>query len=156
MVTLGGGNPIICFQVVSLTTFLVVMAGDGISAFARWRATLPPFFALLWVCGSWISLCLSLSVFLSLLQTAGINTTDKELEVLFLTNVSFEDAGEYTCLAGNSIGYAHHSAWLTVIPGTPSFLLLIDPSLLPFCFLGFSALLLETFPLVFNFSIRLL
>ncbi|KAJ8281438.1 hypothetical protein GJAV_G00067690 [Gymnothorax javanicus] len=50
------------------------------------------------------------------LVTAGINTTDKELEVLFLTNVSFEDAGEYTCLAGNSIGYAHHSAWLTVLP----------------------------------------
>ncbi|KAA8589296.1 hypothetical protein FQN60_012661 [Etheostoma spectabile] len=48
--------------------------------------------------------------------TAGINTTDKELEILFLTNVSFEDAGEYTCLAGNSIGFAYHSAWLTVLP----------------------------------------
>ena len=35
-----------------------------------------------------------------------------------MTNVSFEDAGEYTCLAGNSIGYAYHSAWLTVLPGT--------------------------------------
>ncbi|MBN3318243.1 FGFR3 factor, partial [Atractosteus spatula] len=46
----------------------------------------------------------------------GINTTDKELEILFLANVSFEDAGEYTCLAGNSIGYAYHSAWLTVLP----------------------------------------
>ncbi|CAB1459004.1 unnamed protein product [Pleuronectes platessa] len=53
---------------------------------------------------------------LSNVKTAGINTTDKELEVLFLTNVSFEDAGEYTCLAGNSIGYAYHSAWLTVLP----------------------------------------
>lgn len=50
-------------------------------------------------------------------QTADINTTDKELEVLFLPNVSFEDAGEYTCLAGNSIGYTFHSAWLTVLPG---------------------------------------
>lgn len=50
-------------------------------------------------------------------QTADINTTDKELEVLFLPNVSFEDAGEYTCLAGNSIGFAFHSAWLTVLPG---------------------------------------
>lgn len=50
-------------------------------------------------------------------QTADINTTDKELEVLLLPNVSFEDAGEYTCLAGNSIGYAFHSAWLTVLPG---------------------------------------
>ncbi|CAG5866865.1 unnamed protein product [Menidia menidia] len=52
----------------------------------------------------------------SCLVTAGINTTDKELEVLFLTNVSFEDAGEYTCLAGNSIGFTFHSAWLTVLP----------------------------------------
>lgn len=41
--------------------------------------------------------------------------------MLFLTNVSFEDAGEYTCLAGNSIGYAYHSAWLTVLPGIFSF-----------------------------------
>ncbi|XP_072533906.1 fibroblast growth factor receptor 3 isoform X1 [Salminus brasiliensis] len=54
--------------------------------------------------------------YVTVLKTAGINTTDKELEVLFLTNVSYEDAGEYTCLAGNSIGYAYHSAWLTVIP----------------------------------------
>ena len=71
-----------------------------------------------------LSLSLSLSRWafsLSLrLQTAGINTTDKELEVLLLPNVSFEDAGEYTCLAGNSIGYAYHSAWLTVLPGTTS------------------------------------
>uniref|UniRef100_A0A8C5I6N7 Fibroblast growth factor receptor n=1 Tax=Gouania willdenowi TaxID=441366 RepID=A0A8C5I6N7_GOUWI len=55
--------------------------------------------------------------YVNILKTAGINTTDKELEVLLLTNVSFEDAGEYTCLAGNSIGYAYHSAWLTVLPG---------------------------------------
>ncbi|EAW63307.1 fibroblast growth factor receptor 1 (fms-related tyrosine kinase 2, Pfeiffer syndrome), isoform CRA_e, partial [Homo sapiens] len=34
-------------------------------------------------------------------KTAGVNTTDKEMEVLHLRNVSFEDAGEYTCLAGN-------------------------------------------------------
>ncbi|XP_030628906.1 fibroblast growth factor receptor 3 isoform X2 [Chanos chanos] len=54
--------------------------------------------------------------YVNILKTAGINTTDKELEVLLLTNVSFEDAGEYTCLAGNSIGYAYHSAWLTVLP----------------------------------------
>lgn len=33
-------------------------------------------------------------------------------------NVTFEDAGEYTCLAGNSIGFSHHSAWLVVLPGT--------------------------------------
>ncbi|XP_072313445.1 fibroblast growth factor receptor 3 isoform X1 [Eucyclogobius newberryi] len=54
--------------------------------------------------------------YVNILKTAGINTTDKELEVLFLNNVTFEDAGEYTCLAGNSIGFAHHSAWLTVMP----------------------------------------
>uniref|UniRef100_A0A7N6B890 Fibroblast growth factor receptor n=1 Tax=Anabas testudineus TaxID=64144 RepID=A0A7N6B890_ANATE len=46
--------------------------------------------------------------------TAGLNTTDKEMEILQLRNVSFDDAGEYTCLAGNSIGFSHHSAWLTV------------------------------------------
>lgn len=39
------------------------------------------------------------------------------MEVLHLRNVSFEDAGEYTCLAGNSIGISHHSAWLTVLEG---------------------------------------
>lgn len=46
-----------------------------------------------------------------------MNTTDKELEVLTLRNVSADDAGEYTCLAGNSIGVSHHSAWLTVVKG---------------------------------------
>uniref|UniRef100_A0A665TD83 receptor protein-tyrosine kinase n=1 Tax=Echeneis naucrates TaxID=173247 RepID=A0A665TD83_ECHNA len=53
------------------------------------------------------------------LKTAGLNTTDKEMEVLTLTNVSLDDAGEYTCLAGNSIGMSHHSAWLTVLPPSP-------------------------------------
>uniref|UniRef100_A0A8C9TDJ9 Fibroblast growth factor receptor n=1 Tax=Scleropages formosus TaxID=113540 RepID=A0A8C9TDJ9_SCLFO len=53
------------------------------------------------------------------LKLAGLNTTDKEMEVLQLRNVSFEDAGEYTCLAGNSIGYSHHSAWLTVLKALP-------------------------------------
>uniref|UniRef100_A0A8C1B8R3 Fibroblast growth factor receptor n=1 Tax=Cyprinus carpio carpio TaxID=630221 RepID=A0A8C1B8R3_CYPCA len=36
-----------------------------------------------------------------------------EVEVLYLTNITMEDAGEYTCLAGNSIGFSHQSAWLT-------------------------------------------
>ena len=54
---------------------------------------------------------------LLLSQTAGVNTTDKEIEVLYLPNVTFEDAGEYTCLAGNSIGISYHTAWLTVLPG---------------------------------------
>uniref|UniRef100_A0A3B3QFU5 Fibroblast growth factor receptor n=1 Tax=Paramormyrops kingsleyae TaxID=1676925 RepID=A0A3B3QFU5_9TELE len=52
-------------------------------------------------------------------KTAGVNTTDKEIEVLHLPNVTFEDAGEYTCLAGNSIGISFHSAWLTVLPAVP-------------------------------------
>ncbi|XP_053189600.1 fibroblast growth factor receptor 2 isoform X3 [Scomber japonicus] len=54
--------------------------------------------------------------FVRVLKTAGVNTTDKEIEVLYLPNVTFEDAGEYTCLAGNSIGISYHTAWLTVLP----------------------------------------
>ncbi|XP_069095326.1 fibroblast growth factor receptor 2 isoform X10 [Pleurodeles waltl] len=54
--------------------------------------------------------------YLKVLKAAGVNTTDKEIEVLYVRNVSFEDAGEYTCLAGNSIGISYYSAWLTVLP----------------------------------------
>ncbi|XP_042289288.1 fibroblast growth factor receptor 2 isoform X1 [Thunnus albacares] len=56
--------------------------------------------------------------YVRVLKTAGVNTTDKEIEVLYLPNVTFEDAGEYTCLAGNSIGISYHTAWLTVLPAT--------------------------------------
>lgn len=38
------------------------------------------------------------------------------VEELVLRNVSFEDAGEYSCIAGNAIGISHVSAWLTVNP----------------------------------------
>lgn len=37
--------------------------------------------------------------------------------MLYLVKVTMEDAGEYTCLAGNSIGFAYQSAWLTVLSG---------------------------------------
>uniref|UniRef100_A0A6Q2YYA5 Fibroblast growth factor receptor n=1 Tax=Esox lucius TaxID=8010 RepID=A0A6Q2YYA5_ESOLU len=47
-----------------------------------------------------------------------LNTTDREMEVFTLRNVSKEDEGQYTCLAGNSIGLSHHSAWLRVVNGT--------------------------------------
>lgn len=53
--------------------------------------------------------------YVEILKTAGVNTTDKEMEVLHLTNVTFTDAGQYTCLAANSIGHSYHSAWLTVL-----------------------------------------
>uniref|UniRef100_A0A2K6L7H6 receptor protein-tyrosine kinase n=1 Tax=Rhinopithecus bieti TaxID=61621 RepID=A0A2K6L7H6_RHIBE len=49
--------------------------------------------------------------YVQVLKTADINSS--EVEVLYLRNVSAEDAGEYTCLAGNSIGLSYQSAWLT-------------------------------------------
>ncbi|XP_031426078.1 fibroblast growth factor receptor 1-A isoform X1 [Clupea harengus] len=57
--------------------------------------------------------------YVQVLKTAGLNTTDKEMEVLQIKNVTFENTGEYTCLAGNSIGHSHHSAWLTVYEAVP-------------------------------------
>ncbi|KAL4005241.1 hypothetical protein ACER0C_004954 [Sarotherodon galilaeus] len=53
------------------------------------------------------------------LKSANVNTTDREMEVLNLRNVTLEDSGEYTCLAANSIGVSHHSAWLTVVNDPP-------------------------------------
>ncbi|KAE8614914.1 hypothetical protein XENTR_v10008347 [Xenopus tropicalis] len=52
--------------------------------------------------------------YVQVLKTADINTS--EVEVLHLRNITMEDAGEYTCLAGNSIGLSHQSAWLIVLP----------------------------------------
>uniref|UniRef100_A0A3B3T3V8 Fibroblast growth factor receptor n=1 Tax=Paramormyrops kingsleyae TaxID=1676925 RepID=A0A3B3T3V8_9TELE len=57
--------------------------------------------------------------YVRVLKTAGVNTTDKEMELLQLRNVSVDDSGEYTCLAGNSIGFSYHSAWLTVLKAKP-------------------------------------
>uniref|UniRef100_A0A8D1PKH4 Fibroblast growth factor receptor n=2 Tax=Sus scrofa TaxID=9823 RepID=A0A8D1PKH4_PIG len=51
--------------------------------------------------------------YLKVLKHSGINSSNAEVLALF--NVT-EDAGEYTCLAGNSIGISFHSAWLTVLP----------------------------------------
>ena len=53
------------------------------------------------------------------------------MEVLHLRNVSFEDAGEYTCLAGNSIGISFHTAWLTVLPGIHCSLSVVFPLFFP-------------------------
>lgn len=57
--------------------------------------------------------------YVQVLKSAGLNTTDREMEVLTLRNVTADDSGEYTCLAGNSIGVSHHSAWLTVVDDLP-------------------------------------
>ncbi|XP_070540245.1 fibroblast growth factor receptor 4-like isoform X7 [Ptychodera flava] len=44
------------------------------------------------------------------------NQTQSDPQSLIIPNVTFEDAGKYTCLAGNAIGISYQSAWLTVIP----------------------------------------
>lgn len=50
------------------------------------------------------------------LQTSGSGANRTEAEILVMENVTYEDAGWYTCLAGNSMGISHSSAWLTVVP----------------------------------------
>lgn len=62
-------------------------------------------------------------------QTGSLNMS--EVEVLYLSQVTMEDAGEYTCLAGNSIGFAHQSAWLTVISGKEKDFRLSDSVIVP-------------------------
>lgn len=54
-------------------------------------------------------------VFMYGLQRSGINSSD--VEILTLTNVTEDDAGEYICKVSNYIGEASQSGWLTVIPG---------------------------------------
>uniref|UniRef100_A0A8C5HVP5 receptor protein-tyrosine kinase n=1 Tax=Gouania willdenowi TaxID=441366 RepID=A0A8C5HVP5_GOUWI len=53
--------------------------------------------------------------YVQVLKSGSLNMS--EVEVLYLSKVTMEDAGEYTCLAGNSFGFAHQSAWLTVLSG---------------------------------------
>ncbi|KAK0143768.1 Fibroblast growth factor receptor 4 [Merluccius polli] len=51
--------------------------------------------------------------YVRILKTGSLNMSD--VEVLYLSKVTMKDAGEYTCLAGNSIGFSYQSAWLTVL-----------------------------------------
>lgn len=60
-------------------------------------------------------MCVSKNVCVCGLQRSGINSSD--VEVLTLTNVTEEDAGEYICKASNYIGEVSQSGWLTVITG---------------------------------------
>ncbi|KAG7512989.1 fibroblast growth factor receptor 2 isoform X4 [Solea senegalensis] len=52
--------------------------------------------------------------YVRVLKRSGINSSD--VEVLTLTNVTQDDAGEYICKVSNYIGQANQSGWLTVIP----------------------------------------
>ncbi|XP_073775493.1 fibroblast growth factor receptor 2 isoform X11 [Danio rerio] len=52
--------------------------------------------------------------YVRVLKSSGINSSD--VEVLMLTNVTEEDAGEITCKVSNYIGEANNSCWLIVIP----------------------------------------
>ncbi|XP_029376368.1 fibroblast growth factor receptor 2 isoform X2 [Echeneis naucrates] len=52
--------------------------------------------------------------YVRVLKRSGINSSD--VEMLTLTNVTQDDAGEYICKVSNYIGQANQSGWLTVIP----------------------------------------
>ncbi|XP_061914601.1 fibroblast growth factor receptor 2 isoform X3 [Entelurus aequoreus] len=52
--------------------------------------------------------------YVKVLKRSGINSSD--VEVLTLSNVTEDDAGEYICKVSNYIGEASQSGWLTVIP----------------------------------------
>uniref|UniRef100_A0A8C7ILU2 Fibroblast growth factor receptor n=1 Tax=Oncorhynchus kisutch TaxID=8019 RepID=A0A8C7ILU2_ONCKI len=63
--------------------------------------------------------------YVRVLKRSGINSSD--VEVLTLTNVTEEDAGEYTCKVSNYIGEVNQSGWLTVIPGNQTVTGLTSP-----------------------------
>ncbi|XP_062591636.1 fibroblast growth factor receptor 2-like isoform X2 [Saccostrea cucullata] len=50
--------------------------------------------------------------YVHVIQQSFFNLTDPE--ILYIRNVTYEDAGWYTCLVTNSMGRAYQSAWLTV------------------------------------------
>ncbi|XP_054654188.1 fibroblast growth factor receptor 2 isoform X3 [Dunckerocampus dactyliophorus] len=52
--------------------------------------------------------------YVKVLKRSGINSSD--VEVLTLSNVTEDDAGEYICKVSNYIGEASQSGWLMVIP----------------------------------------
>ncbi|XP_013392948.1 fibroblast growth factor receptor 2 isoform X2 [Lingula anatina] len=52
-----------------------------------------------------------------LVQSGNLNITDPGK--LLIQNVSYDDAGWYTCLAGNTFGWSYRGVWLTVIPALP-------------------------------------
>ena len=51
------------------------------------------------------------------IQKAIVNSIDDYLQSLTLKNVTLDNGGEYTCLAGNSINISYISKWLTVLEG---------------------------------------
>ncbi|XP_061553793.1 fibroblast growth factor receptor 1-A-like isoform X2 [Phycodurus eques] len=52
-------------------------------------------------------------------KEGSVDASQDDLESLALTNVSAADAGEYACVAANSVGVSHQSAWLTVLEDPP-------------------------------------
>ncbi|XP_069001206.1 fibroblast growth factor receptor 2 isoform X2 [Embiotoca jacksoni] len=63
--------------------------------------------------------------YVRVLKRSGINSSD--VEMLTLTNVTEEDAGEYICKVSNYIGEANQSGWLTVNPALEKSLGPISP-----------------------------
>nr|XP_022304914.1 fibroblast growth factor receptor 1-A-like [Crassostrea virginica] len=55
--------------------------------------------------------------YVHIIQQSSLNLTKPE--TLFIRNVTYEDAGWYTCLATNAMGRAFQSAWLTVVKNVP-------------------------------------